>query len=332
MQSARLFWRAIQTPSPLALNSDANRTGSSGDRPHDRVMNNSVTSPAAVIEVKNLVRRYGDNTAVDNISFAIDGGSCTGLLGPNGAGKTTTIEIIEGVTPASSGTVLYHGEPLGARFREESGIQFQATALQDFLTVRETLALFHALYDQRTDLPALIETCSLGELLGRDNRLLLAIALINDPKIIFLDEPTTGLDPQARRNFWQLIERIKQQGTTVVLSTHYMDEAYQLCDRIIIMDRGRIIADGSPDQLLAEHFEEVVMRLPSEDLDRDFSVDAIASTRLAQRGDFTEIHTADAGACLQRLAAGESALTRLSIRPYNLEDLFIDLTGRELRS
>ncbi len=295
----------------------------------------------SVLQVSNLVRRYGDNTAVDDISFSIDGGSCTGLLGPNGAGKTTTIEIIEGVTPATSGSVLYCGEPLGSRFREESGIQFQATALQDFLTVRETLALFHALYDQRTDLQALIETCSLGELLGRDNRklsggqrqrLLLAIALINDPKIIFLDEPTTGLDPQARRNFWQLIERIKKRGTTVVLSTHYMDEAYQLCDRIIIMDRGRIIADGSPDQLLSEHFEEVVMRLPSEDLDAGFGADSVPSTRLQQRGEFTEIHTADPGACLQLLANGHSALRRLSIRPYNLEDLFIDLTGRELRS
>lgn len=303
------------------------------------VMDSFENSPAAILEVSNLVRRYGANTAVDDVSFSIDAGSCTGLLGPNGAGKTTTIEIIEGVTLATSGQVRYRGQPLGAKFREQSGIQFQATALQDFLTVRETLALFHALYDQRADLNELIETCSLGDLLSRDNRklsggqrqrLLLAIALINEPKIVFLDEPTTGLDPQARRNFWTLIERIKQQGTTVVLSTHYMDEAYRLCDRLIIMDRGKVIADGSPDGLLSEHFEEVVMRLPSTDLSAELH--ALADAGLTRRGDFTEIHTADPAHWLQRLTDSQSSLSRLSIRPYNLEDLFIDLTGRELRS
>src|SRR5690606_35197581 len=182
---------------------------------------------AIVLEARRLVKRYPGVLAVDGVSFAVAEGSCFGLLGPNGAGKTTTVEIIEGVTPATSGEVRYFGEPAGRRFREESGIQFQHTALQDFLTVRETLELFRSLYDRGADLDEIIDECSLGDLQHRDNRalsggqrqrLLLAVALVNAPRLVFLDEPTTGLDPQARRNFWALVERIRERGTTVVLT------------------------------------------------------------------------------------------------------------------
>src|SRR5579862_859405 len=199
---------------------------------------------------------------------------CFGLLGPNGAGKTTTIEIMEGILTATSGEVRYRGAPLGQRFREQAGILFQKTALQDFLTVRQSLTLFRGLYDRGLDVEDVIRLCALEKLAGRDNRklsggqqqrLLLAIALVNDPAILFLDEPTTGLDPQARRNFWELIQSIKARNKTIILTTHYMEEAELLCDDIAIMDRGRIIARGPPQRLLREHFAEVLLELPRRD-------------------------------------------------------------------
>ena len=180
------------------------------------------------LEARHLVKQYPGVLAVDDVSFAVVEGICFGLLGPNGAGKTTTVEIMEGVSPATSGEVWYYGEPAGDRFREEAGIQFQNTALQDFITVRETLEMFRSLYDRKANLDRIIEQCSLGELLGRDNRklsggqrqrLLLAVALVNRPRLVFLDEPTTGLDPQARRNFWDLVKAIRAAGTTVILTT-----------------------------------------------------------------------------------------------------------------
>jgi len=170
---------------------------------------------SSALEARRLVKHYPGVVAVDDVSFSVPEGICFGLLGPNGAGKTTTIEIIEGVTEATSGEVWYRGEPAGRRFREEVGIQFQNTALQDHLRVGETLEMFQKLYDRRGNLAEIIEQCALSDLLNRDNRklsggqrqrLLLAIALVNEPKIVFLDEPTTGLDPQARRNFWDLVK------------------------------------------------------------------------------------------------------------------------------
>ncbi|MDH3841424.1 MAG: ABC transporter ATP-binding protein, partial [Chromatiales bacterium] len=220
---------------------------------------------ATILEVRDLVKEYPGVRAVDGIGFSVAEGTCFGLLGPNGAGKTTTVEIMEGVIPASSGVVLYRGAPIGRRFREEAGIQFQSTALQDFLTVAETLDLFRKLYGRVDSIDEVVGLCSLEQLLDRDTRklsggqrqrLLLGIALINRPALVFLDEPTTGLDPQARRNFWQMVEGIKAQNTTVVLTTHYMEEAYILCDTIAIMDHGKIIAEGSPQALLAEHFDD----------------------------------------------------------------------------
>ena len=246
------------------------------------------------LEARNLVKQYPGVLAVDGVSFSVPEGTCFGLLGPNGAGKTTTVEIIEGVTRATSGEVYYYGEIAGDRFRQETGIQFQNTALQDHITVQETLEMFQALYERKADLEHVIEQCSLGDLLDRDNRklsggqrqrLLLAVALVNQPKLVFLDEPTTGLDPQARRNFWTLVKSIRAEGATIVLTTHYMDEAHVLCDEIAIMDEGKIITQGSPEQLLFDKYGDKLINLPH----------------------------------------GE-------IRRPNLEDLFLDLTGHSLRA
>ena len=245
------------------------------------------------LEARDLVKKYPGVTAVDGVSFSVPEGICFGLLGPNGAGKTTTVEIIEGVTRSTSGEVYYYGEIAGARFRQEAGIQFQNTALQDYLTVRETIEMFRSLYERQANLDDIIEQCSLADLLDRDNRklsggqrqrLLLAVALVNRPRLIFLDEPTTGLDPQARRNFWDLVKSIRAGGATIVLTTHYMDEAQILCDEIAIMDAGKIVTQGAPSDLLYQRYGDELINLPH----------------------------------------GE-------IRRPNLEDLFIDLTGHSLR-
>jgi ABC-2 type transport system ATP-binding protein len=289
-----------------------------------------------IITATNLVKQYPGVRAVDGIDLSIPQGICFGLLGPNGAGKTTTIEILEGIHPATSGTVLYKGEPLGARYREEVGIQFQHTALQEFLTVRETLELFERFYQKTLPIPELIELCSLEDILERDTRkisggqrqrLLLALALINDPELIFLDEPTTGLDPQARRNFWDLVKLVKSRNKTIVLTTHYMEEAYALCDEIAIMDKGRIVSQGTPLQLLSQHFEDVILQLPSTDADgrlRELGLNAV------QAGDLLEIRTNRLHNTLQLLMEQGINLDRLRIRAWTLEDLFINVTGRTL--
>jgi len=296
-----------------------------------------------ILEVRNVIKRYPAVNAVDGVSFAVPEGICFGLLGPNGAGKTTTIEIMEGILIPTAGEVLYRGEPIGTRFREEAGILFQKTALQDFLTVRQTLALFRGLYDRGLEVDEVIELCALQKLAGRDNgklsggqqqRLLLAIALVNDPSILFLDEPTTGLDPQARRNFWELIEAIKARNKSIILTTHYMDEAELLCDDIAIMDGGHIIARGGPRQLLQEHFEEVLLELPRQDFPASAHHLGLKLINFNAQGanDRIEIATRDVESALRTLMDAHVPLKNLRIRPPNLEDLFLDLTGKELRT
>ncbi len=293
---------------------------------------------AIALEARHLVKHYPGVVAVDDVSFAVEEGVCFGLLGPNGAGKTTTVEIIEGVTPATSGEVWYMGAPAGRRFREEAGVQFQSTALQDYLTVRETLKMFQRLYNRRADLDAIIADCSLEELVDRDNRklsggqrqrLLLAVALVNEPRLVFLDEPTTGLDPQARRNFWSLVQKIRGAGTTVILTTHYMDEAQVLCDTIAIMDEGRIIAEGSPDALLRERYRGLIIEMPLADVSGDLS--ELEHRVLEDRG-VVEIVSRDVTASLAALTPEVTDLNHIKIRQANLEDLFLDLTGHSLRA
>jgi ABC-2 type transport system ATP-binding protein len=290
-----------------------------------------------ILQVRDLAKSYPGVRAVDGISFDLPAGSCFGLLGPNGAGKTTTLEMLEGIIPPSAGEIRYRGELRDRRFKEAVGIQFQSTALQDFLTAREALQFFAALYRRHADLDGLVRRCELGAFLDRDTRklsggqrqrLLLAIALVNDPELVFLDEPTTGLDPQARRNFWRLIEGIRSEGKTVLLTTHYMEEAERLCDEIAIIDRGRIVAQGAPVALLHRHFPRSVVRLPAAALP---DPGRVAGAQRAERNQI-EIYTDDVPAILSELEATGVPLDTLRVGSPTLEDLFLKLTGHELRA
>ncbi|NOR51959.1 MAG: ATP-binding cassette domain-containing protein [Gammaproteobacteria bacterium] len=291
-----------------------------------------------ILEIRNLVKEYPSVRAVNGVSLKIEQGRCIGLLGPNGAGKTTTIEMIEGITEPTSGEILYKGEPQDQRFKVECGIQFQHTALPEYLTVMETLKLFQGLYPRSASLDDLIVTCNLQEFLARDTqklsggqrqRPLLAIALVNEPEIVFLDEPTTGLDPQARRNFWELIRSIQKRGTTIILSTHYMEEASELCDEIVIMDRGEIIAQGAPDELLHQYFSERLVRLPTHVFNGKLEV---LGQQAHQGNGWIDITTSDVNGTITELLEQGVELDQLQVRQCNLEDLFLQLTGKDLRA
>lgn len=290
-----------------------------------------------LLEARDLVKLYPGVRAVDGISFEVPRGQCFGLLGPNGAGKTTTLEMLEGISPPTSGSVLYEGGAPGRRFREEIGIQFQSTALQDFQTVRESLDMFASLYSRTAGLDELVEMCNLAEILDRDTRklsggqrqrLLLAIALVNDPNLVFLDEPTTGLDPQARRNFWGLIEDVRGRGKTLVLTTHYMEEAQRLCDAIVIADHGRVISRGRPADLVKENFPASVVRLPTSAWPEGKSIPDDCEVR----NGFIELFSEEVPPVLERLERSGADLSELRVETPNLEDLFLKLTGHGLRS
>jgi ABC-2 type transport system ATP-binding protein len=290
----------------------------------------------AILKVKHLVKRYGKITAVDEVSFSIQPGSCFGLLGPNGAGKTTTIEMIEQVVSPDSGEIMYKGRPRSAGFLEEVGIQFQKTELLAFLTVRETLQTFSLLYQAAMNVDEAMSLCNLTDVAdqlndnisgGQRQRLLLALALINEPELLFLDEPSTGLDPNARLDLWQVIDTIKQQGRTIVLTTHYMEEAEKLCDEIAIMDRGRIIAQGTPSVLISHYFKGITLTLPADSLTPE--MEKRYPVRRKTDGHI-EIETDNANECLAQLMANGTDLTDISIRTPNLEDVFLHLTGKRL--
>jgi ABC-2 type transport system ATP-binding protein len=290
-----------------------------------------------ILEVKNLVKKYGSANAVDGVSFALEKGSCFGLLGPNGAGKTTTIEVIEDITEPTAGDILYKGRPRTDTFRAEIGILFQQTALLSFLTVYETLATFRDFYTHAADLQKLIEMCRLKEFLnqyndrisgGQRQRFMLALALVNEPELVFLDEPSTGLDPQARRNLWDIVEDIKADGRTIVLTTHYMEEAQILCDEIAIMDYGRIIAQGSPAELIRNCCGRVTVVLPLTSFNP--SLPALSfPTQVVQ--DRVEIMPDDLNRCIAELVSKKVNLKDMQVRSPNLEDVFLNLTGRQLR-
>ncbi|WFP48558.1 amino acid adenylation domain-containing protein [Methylomonas sp. EFPC3] len=293
---------------------------------------------SSLLSVSGLEKHYGETTAVAGVSFELQAGTCFGLLGPNGAGKTSTLEMLEGILKPSKGDVLFRGKPIDRRYSQHIGIQFQHTALPETLTVKECLQLFQKLYPRSLPLDDIIEACALGDYINRDSRklsggqrqrLLLGIALINDPDILFLDEPTTGLDPQSRHNFWSLIRDIKQRGKTIVLTTHYMEEAEQLCDEIAIMDQGRIIVQDTPENLLQEHFDGVMIRLPrasglAELPGLPFAVSAGAET--------VEFVTANVEAAIAQLTRLNISLEGLTVATPNLENLFLKLTGHSLRS
>jgi len=290
-----------------------------------------------LLEAVDLVKVFPGVRAVDGVSINVERGQCFGLLGPNGAGKTTTMEMLEGISSPRSGQILYQGSTFDRNYREEIGIQFQTTALQDFQTVHESLIMFTRLYRKSADIDELIDLCKLEDILDRDTRklsggqrqrLLLAIALVNDPKLVFLDEPTTGLDPQARRNFWGLIETVLQRGKTVVLTTHYMEEAQRLCNTIVIVDKGRIIAEGEPATLIRQHLPAVIARLP----ENAWPGDVPMPENSERRNGFIEMFADEEHELLALLEASGANLGELKIEAPNLEDLFLKLTGHGLRN
>ena len=311
-------------------------------------------APAALV-LRGLSKRYGDVVAVDGLDLEVRPGECFGLLGPNGAGKTTTIEICEGLTPPDAGEVRVLGETWGKNpraLRERLGISLQETQFSEKLTVAETIQLFRSFYRRPRPLEEVLAAVQLGEKRngrvgqlsgGQKQRLALACALVADPELFFLDEPTTGLDPQSRRQLWDLIEGVKRQGRTVVITTHYMEEAERLCDRVAIVDHGRIIALGSPRQLIvdlgAQHVIEFQIGRADGRTDGPVSdeellaLDGALSVR-RQDGTFllrsTHAHRT-VPALLTFLGARGLPLDQLSTHSATLEDVFVHLTGRHLR-
>ena len=220
---------------------------------------------ANIIEAEDLTKKYNGKIAVDSINLAIVQGSCFGLLGPNGAGKTTTVEMMENIITPDSGQIFYKGKPRDSVFNQEIGIQFQHTELLAYLTVKETLKTFGDFYHKHLPVKDIIDLCMLDNIEnslnnkisgGQRQRLLLGLAILNDPQLLFLDEPSTGLDPQARKHIWEIIKGMNKRGKTIILTTHYMEEAQVLCDTIAIMDKGRIIEHGSPEFLMDKHCKD----------------------------------------------------------------------------
>jgi ABC-2 type transport system ATP-binding protein len=293
-----------------------------------------------VLRCSGLRKRYGALVAVDDLTLNIRAGTCFGLLGPNGAGKSTTLEMLQGLRVPDSGEIRWRGKPLDDDFKLRHGTQFQSTALIDFQTTREMLRLFAAFYPNPRNVDELITRLNLAPFLdqqamklsgGQRQRLLLALALINDPDIVFLDEPTTGLDPQARRNLWDLVRDIKREGKTILLTTHYMEEAEYLCDELAIMDHGKVIATGTPGSLLRDHFGDTVVRLEAGTTTLENLAEACPGTGAFADGGHLFLATNDVARTLAELTAARIDLRTLEVKPRTLEDLFLRLTGRALR-
>jgi ABC-2 type transport system ATP-binding protein len=309
-----------------------------------------MTAPALLVQ--DLRKHYGDVRAVDGLGLTVAAGECFGLLGPNGAGKTTTIEICEGLLAPDSGRV----EILGLRWdeneqdlRERLGIQLQETQLAEKLTVEETVRLFRSFYktgrsiDETIGLVQLDEKrgARVGKLSGgQKQRLALACAIVGDPDLLFLDEPTTGLDPQSRRQLWDLITEFKALGRTIILTTHYMDEAEMLCDRIAIVDHGKVIALGTPRELIgslgAEHVVEFALAPESPAIDENDlkALDGVRAARSLAGGyelQVSALHRT-VPALLALIARNNMELAQLTTHSASLEDVFVSLTGRQLRN
>ena len=299
--------------------------------------------------VRDLVKRYGSLTAVDGISFSVAEGEIFGLLGPNGAGKTTTIEMIESLRKPDGGSIAVRGIDVvsdSRRLKEIIGVQLQSTSLQDMLKVREALELYASYYQRAVPVEELLAEVSMAEKAGdyiknlsggQKQRVALALALVNDPQVLFLDEPTTGLDPQARRSVWDWITRYRERGKTIMMTTHYMEEAETLCDRVGIIDHGKIIAMGTPAALISEAGLEAAVKFtcPAERADALRKVmDAAGQVIDHGHGSFTVL-TARPSALLQDLTREANSagivLNGLAVKAASLEDLFLKLTGRNLR-
>ena len=300
------------------------------------------------VEVTHVAKSFGKNQAVVDVSFEVRPGEIFGLLGPNGAGKTTTVEIIEGLRPADSGTVSVLGMDITREVRaikERVGIQPQHPALFPTLSVAEIIRFFRSLYKKTIPTDKVIDMVSLQESRkvlvknlsgGQQQRLSVALAFVNDPEIIFLDEPTTGLDPQARRVMWEVIESLRRAGKTVFLTTHYMEEAERLCDRVAIMDHGQIIALNSPQRLIEEHIRESAIQFKmGNDPGQEVLESLSAVIRVVREADDIILYTGDIpatiAALLEMAAARSSELSELAIRQATLEDVFLNLTGKRIR-
>lgn len=303
---------------------------------------------ADIIEVKNLTKKYGDLTAVDNISFSVHQGETFGILGPNGAGKTTTLEMIEGLKVMTSGEVILDGHNVHTETRLVKnliGVQLQASSFFDGLNLKELLITFASLYGRTVDPLDLLRKVELEDKAkfkvkelsgGQKQRLSIAVGLVNDPKVLFLDEPTTGLDPQARRHLWDLIAQIKKQGKTIVLTTHYMEEAEVLCDRIAIMDQARIMTLDSPFNLLRNSGvgTTITFRADQACPIQHFEKLPAVDKAIAEDHGFRLI-TTNPELTLPALFAHEGdcrfKLFDLQLKQATLEDVFLKLTGRNLR-
>jgi ABC-2 type transport system ATP-binding protein len=304
---------------------------------------------APPLVLRHLRKTYGDVVAVDGLDLEIRPGECFGLLGPNGAGKTTTIEICEGLTEPDAGEVLILGRRWGAHdreLRELLGISLQETQFAEKLTVAETVRLFRSFYPRGPEPADVIELVQLDEKAGarvgqlsggQRQRLALACALVGDPELLFLDEPTTGLDPQARRQLWELIERFRAGGRSILLTTHYMEEAERLCDRVAIVDHGRVIAQGTPRELIASLGAEHVLEFAVADgelVDSAAIAGVIGGEPGRQDGvwrlQVSELHEA-MPALLGELRRQGVRLSELRTHSATLEDVFVTLTGRQLR-
>ena len=307
----------------------------------------SATLADEVLAVRELRKVYGQAPVVDGLSFAIRRGECYALLGPNGAGKTTTLRCCLGLTQPDSGTIRLVGEPVpreARRARIRVGVVPQMDNLDPDFTVAENLIVYGRYYGLRDSevarrLPSLLEFASLshkrdariGELSGgMKRRLTLARALVNDPDLVFMDEPTTGLDPQARHLIWDRLKRLLSRGKTILLTTHFMDEAERLADRLAVIDHGRMIAEGAPRELIAEHIEPQVLEVYGDGA-REWA-DAVGrslAARIEVTGETVFCYVRDPAQTLHSLEARPGV--RYLHRPANLEDLFLKLTGREMR-
>ena len=303
-----------------------------------------------VIQVENLVKVYGEVRAVDGISFEVHQGEVFGMLGPNGAGKTTTVEIIEGLRTLDSGKVTILGmdaSEASQEIKQRIGAQLQTPSLMPSLTVEELLDVFSGFYKRTLPINELLEMLSLTESRkvlvknlsgGQLQRLSVAMALVNDPEIAFLDEPTTGLDPQVRRGMWQVIEDMKHKGKTIFLTTHYMEEAERLCDRIAIIDHGKIIALDTPRGLINANFEEKAVQFeldprPSDELLMSFSGAISVASDMNEVVIYSNDIPATMAAVLKYADTQglTSQLKDLRVRQASLEDVFLKLTGRKIR-
>ncbi len=306
------------------------------------------TAAEPVIRVRGLTKTYDDVRAVDGIDFDVAKGEIFGLLGPNGAGKTTTVEILEGLRKPDGGDVSILGVDVtkdADTLKPRIGVSLQTAALYPKLTVTELIDLFRSFYPQSRPTSEIIDALELGERRnarsevlsgGQRQRLTVALALVNDPELVFLDEPTTGLDPAARRSLWDIVRGLKAGGRSVLLTTHYMEEAEILCDRLAIMDHGRILEMGTVEELVSKHFQERTVRFDRVDgVSRDELTTLPAVTAVKEDADEVLIYTRDPGRTIGGLLDLADArgveLQNLAIRRATLEDVFLDLTGRALR-